>query len=90
MATVREIFAPDIVWRIPGYHPLSGAKRGADEVLAFFEQLAKANFKAEVLFLGGNDQYVVDTHSVMVQWEITSLTFCGVLSSEYRTVELPK
>lgn len=62
VATVREIFAPDIVWRIPGHHPLSGAKRGADEVLAFFEQLAKANFKAEVLFLGGNDQYVVDCH----------------------------
>lgn len=62
VATVREIFAPDIVWRIPGHHPLSGAKRGANEVLAFFEQLAKANFKAEVLFLGGNDEYVVDCH----------------------------
>ncbi|WP_373527255.1 nuclear transport factor 2 family protein [Nostoc sp.] len=60
VATVREIFAPNIIWRIPGHHPLSGAKRGADEVLAFFEQLAKANFKAEVLFLGGNDKYVVD------------------------------
>lgn len=62
VATVREIFAPDIIWRIPGHHPLSGAKRGADEVLAFFEQLARANFKADVLFLGGNDQYVVDCH----------------------------
>jgi len=62
VATVREIFAPDIVWWIPGHHPLSGPKRGPDEVLAFFEQLAKANFKAEVLFLGGNDEYVVDCH----------------------------
>lgn len=62
VATVREIFAPDIIWRIPGHHPLSGPKRGPDEVLAFFEQLAKANFKAEVLFLGGNDEYVVDCH----------------------------
>lgn len=55
VATVREIFAPDIIWQIPGHHPLSGPKRGPDEVLAFFEQLAKANFKAEVLFLGGNN-----------------------------------
>ena len=62
VATVREIFAPDIIWRIPGHHPLSGPKRGPDEVLAFFEQLAKANFKAEVLFLAGNDEYVVDCH----------------------------
>ena len=62
VATVRSIFADDIVWRIPGHHPLSGAKRGPDEVLAFFQQLAKANFKADVLFLGGNDEYVVDCH----------------------------
>ncbi|HEY9636538.1 MAG TPA: nuclear transport factor 2 family protein [Coleofasciculaceae cyanobacterium] len=62
IATVREIFAPDIVWRIPGHHPLSGAKRGVDEVLAFFQQLGKAKFRAEVLFLGGNDSYVVDVH----------------------------
>jgi hypothetical protein len=62
VAAVREIFAPDIVWRIPGHHPLSGPKRGPDEVLAFFEQLAKANFKAEVVYLGGNDEYVVDCH----------------------------
>lgn len=58
----NEIFAPDITWAIPGHHPLAGTKQGADEVFAFFEQLNKANFKAEVLFLGGNDNYVVDVH----------------------------
>jgi hypothetical protein len=62
IATVREIFAPNIVWRIPGHHPLAGEKHGVDEVLAFFQQLGKAKFKAEVLFLGGNDNYVVDIH----------------------------
>jgi nitrous oxide reductase len=36
---VRSIFAPDIVWRIPGHHPLAGVKRGAEEVFAFFQQL---------------------------------------------------
>ncbi|NJN58288.1 MAG: SnoaL-like domain-containing protein [Leptolyngbyaceae cyanobacterium SL_5_9] len=62
LETVREIFAPDITWTIPGHHPLAGTKRGVDEVLAFFDQLAKAQFRAEVLFLGGNDNYVVDVH----------------------------
>lgn len=62
LAAVRQIFAPNIVWQIPGHHPLAGPKRGPDEVFAFFEQLAKANFKAEVLFLSGNDEYVVDYH----------------------------
>lgn len=62
LATVRSIFAPDITWKIPGHHPLAGTKKGVDEVFAFFEQLARANFRAEVLFLGGNDSYVVDVH----------------------------
>ena len=35
MDTIRnEIFAPDIVWNLPGRHPLSGTKHGAEEVLA--------------------------------------------------------
>ena len=41
----REIFAPDLVWNLPGRHPLAGTKRGADEVLAFFSQLVKANIQ---------------------------------------------
>jgi uncharacterized protein len=62
LATVRQIFAPNIIWRIPGHHSLAGEHRGQDRVFAFFEQLAKAKFKADVLFLGGNDSYVVDVH----------------------------
>jgi len=62
LGTVRQIFAPNIAWTIPGHHPLAGTKRGVDEVLAFFQQLGLAKFRAEVLFLGGNDSYVVDVH----------------------------
>jgi hypothetical protein len=29
--------AKDIVWRIPGHHPLSGEKQGVEEVLASAE-----------------------------------------------------
>ncbi len=58
----NDIFAPNITWTIPGHHPLAGTKQGADEVFAFFQQLSKAKFKAEVLFLGGSDSYVVDVH----------------------------
>ena len=46
MATIRnEIFAPDLVWNLPGRHPLSGTKNGAEEVLAFFAQLVRANIQ---------------------------------------------
>jgi ketosteroid isomerase-like protein len=44
--TIRnEIFAPDIVWNLPGRHPLAGTKYGAEEVIAFFAQLGRANIQ---------------------------------------------
>ena len=30
-----ELMDPDIVWRVPGHHPLAGAHRGVGEALAF-------------------------------------------------------
>ncbi|GAA2576515.1 nuclear transport factor 2 family protein [Actinomadura fulvescens] len=58
----NRFFAPDIVWTIPGHHPLAGTKRGADEVIAFFEQLARAGMKAEPIFLAADGDWVVDLH----------------------------
>ncbi|MFC0626429.1 nuclear transport factor 2 family protein [Kribbella deserti] len=55
-------FAPDIRWTIPGHHPLAGTKHGADEVLAFFAQLAKAGFRADPIFLAADGDWVVDLH----------------------------
>jgi uncharacterized protein len=59
---MRKVLADDIEWTIPGRHPLSGTKRGAEEVAAFFTQLGKAGFQADPLFLETNDEYVVDIH----------------------------
>lgn len=59
---MRGVLTDDIEWTIPGHHPLSGTKRGVEEVAAFFSQLAKAGFQAEPLFLESNDDYVVDIH----------------------------
>lgn len=62
LETLKRFFAPDIIWGIPGHHPLAGEKRGADEVIAFFAQLARGKFKAEPLFFQGQGDYVVDIH----------------------------
>jgi hypothetical protein len=59
---VAVFFADDIIWRIPGHHPLSGEKHGKEEVTAFFAELAKANFKAEPIFFGADGDFVVDVH----------------------------
>jgi uncharacterized protein len=49
MEAIRnEVFAPDLVWTLPGRHPLGGVKRGADEVIAFFEQLNKAGIQVDL------------------------------------------
>ncbi|MFI0453623.1 nuclear transport factor 2 family protein [Actinomadura sp. 6N118] len=59
---MRAVLTDDIEWTIPGHHPLSGTKRGVEEVAAFFTQLGKAGFQAEPLFLEANAEYVVDIH----------------------------
>lgn len=74
-----EVLAPDVVWHIPGRHPLSGTKHGADEILAFFGQLAKANMQAEVLYLAGDDSHVVDVHRGWGATETASMDMTWVL-----------
>jgi len=59
---LRPFLAEDVVWRIPGHHPLAGEKRGRDEVIAFFAELAKGKFKAEPIFFQAQGDLVVDIH----------------------------
>ncbi|MCT8992199.1 nuclear transport factor 2 family protein [Chelativorans sp. SCAU2101] len=59
---IRSYLAPDVVWRIPGHHPLAGEKRGRDEVMAFFGELAKGRFSAEPIFFQAQGDLVVDIH----------------------------
>lgn len=59
METIKqEVFAPDIVWTLPGRHPLSGTKQGADEVIAFFAELGKVGIQVDLI---GLDQFLEDT-----------------------------
>ena len=47
METIRrEIFSPNLIWNLPGHHPLAGTKNGPDEVLAFFAALRRAISKS--------------------------------------------
>ncbi len=63
-AIKSELFASDIVWRMPGHHPLSGAMRGADEVIAFFADLFKAGITVDNAHFGElDDGTVVEKHS---------------------------
>jgi ketosteroid isomerase-like protein len=59
---VRPFLAEDVVWRIPGHHPLAGEKRGVDEVISFFAGLAEGRFQAEPVFFQADGDLVVDVH----------------------------
>ena len=58
----NEVLAPDVVWTIPGRHPLAGPKRSADEIVAYFDQMGRTNVQADVLYMSGDDTHVVDVH----------------------------
>lgn len=59
---IAAVMDEGIRWHIPGRHPLSGTKQGRDEVMAFFAQLGAAGFKAEPIYFGADETYVVDIH----------------------------
>jgi ketosteroid isomerase-like protein len=65
METLKtDVFAPDIEWALPGHHPLSGVKKGADEVIAFFGALLQSGVNVDNVSFGTiGDDRVVETHS---------------------------
>jgi uncharacterized protein len=75
----RELLASDVTWAIPGHHPLSGVKRGAEEIAAYFAQLPKANFQAEPLVIATQGDYVIDVHRGWASYEDASLDMQWVL-----------
>jgi ketosteroid isomerase-like protein len=60
--TLREVFADDIVWHVPGNNSLSGDYKGMEEVFGFFGQLVQGSggsFKLDLHDVIGNDEHVV-------------------------------
>ncbi len=67
MQTLKaEVFADDIVWDLPGHHPLAGTKRGVNEVLAFFGRLRSLGLQVNPLGIGqlsnGNVAEIYQAH----------------------------
>jgi uncharacterized protein len=59
----QEVFDPTLQWNLPGRHPLSGPKDGAEEVIAFFGELRKANIQVDLVRIDAwGDDTVVEVH----------------------------
>lgn len=83
----REVFAPDIVWILPGRHPLGGIKHGADEVIAFFQQLNRVGVQVD---LTGLDEFgqdtVVEVHRGHTQRPVNGATLEANNCTHYKIV----
>ena len=66
METLRQLWTEDVVWHVGGHNRLSGDKRGADAILAYFQQLIEATgntLRVELHDVVANDTHVVSMHT---------------------------
>jgi uncharacterized protein len=62
MASLGSMFAEDAVWYVAGSGALSGVKRGRDEILAYFGELAartQGSFQANLEDVVGGENHTV-------------------------------
>jgi len=57
-----RLLTPDVLWEVPGRHPLAGTLRGPGEVITFFAELGRCGFRTEPLFLQADADRVVEVH----------------------------
>jgi len=79
-ATLRELFADDLVWHVGGRSPLTGDYKGKDEVLGFFAQLAEragGTFHLDIHDALANDEHVVALVAVTAEREGKTLNDNG-------------
>lgn len=82
MDKLRELFAPDIVWHVPGRSPIAGDHSGVDDVLKYFMQsmeLTGGTFQVEVHDVVANDDHAVGIHIATAQRDGRSLRDQGAL-----------
>ena len=70
MAALRAVLADEAVWVFPGRNRFSGTHRGAEAIAAFFDAMGgvmgQSQAKAETLFRGANDDYVLESQHVWI------------------------
>jgi hypothetical protein len=62
MATLRDLFAENIVWHVPGNNPFSGEHKGRDAVFALFARTAELS--GGTLGIELHDVLANDEHAV--------------------------
>ena len=72
METVREAFAQDAVWHLPGNSPLAGDHEGADAILGFIGrafEMTGGTFRLELLDVMASDEHGVQWQRITAERE---------------------
>lgn len=55
---IRSLVAENVVWHVPGRHPMAGEIRGLDELVAWLSRLSELGFTLREHDVFGNDEHV--------------------------------
>jgi ketosteroid isomerase-like protein len=77
--TMRVLLADDVVWKTVGRNPLSGVRRGPDEV---FDYLAEVGETADDLLSRMDEVYVSDSAAV-IKYHVTARRSGKLLEMDY-------
>jgi ketosteroid isomerase-like protein len=56
--TLRSLVAEDVVWHVPGRHPLAGEIRGVDALVAWLRRTTELGFTLREHDVFGSDEHV--------------------------------
>src|SRR5258705_7573167 len=64
MKAIRKVMAEDITWYFEGLNPVAGMKKGVEEVVEFFDIMAKIMEKSrpemDKLIVAENERYFIE------------------------------
>jgi uncharacterized protein len=81
LGTLRELFAEDATWVVPGSSPRSGTTRGRDAIIAYLVEvmtLTEGTFKTTQLALAGGDGRVFSLDASQASRNGVSMNSTGV------------
>jgi ketosteroid isomerase-like protein len=55
---IRSLVADDVVWHVPGHHPMAGEIRGLDALVAWLSRTIELGFTLREHDVLGNDEHV--------------------------------
>lgn len=74
---IKQVLDENSKWIFPGQNPLSGEKKGIEEIVEFFDKMGavmnQSNARADVLIMGANEHYMLECQHIWTNREADNL-----------------